>query len=56
MAERHIAELLIEVNKHISEMITNMESGHLQDKKMIVDRVNDAIRQLDNIVEHLERR
>lgn len=56
MTERHIAELLTEVSKHISEVVTNMENDNLQDKKMIIDHVNDAIRQLDSIVEHLERK
>lgn len=55
MANKHIAELLIEANKGISKVITTIEND-TQDNKVIIDNVNDVIRQLDKIVEDLERK
>jgi hypothetical protein len=56
MANKHIAELLIETNKGISNLITKIQNDDTQNDKIIIDNLNDAIRQLDKIVEDLERR
>lgn len=56
MANKHIAELLIETNKGISNLINKIQNDDSQNDKMIIENLNDAIRQLDKIVEDLERR
>lgn len=51
--KKHIIELLDQANKQISDIINKMENSDMQDKT-IVNQVNDVIRQLDIVVEHLE--
>ncbi len=53
MGKKHIAELLIEADKRISRLIDNLEKNDVQNQ-MIIDEVNETIRQLDKIVESLE--
>jgi len=56
MANKHIVELLVEANKGISGLITKLENDDSHDYHVAIDYVNDVIRQLDNVVEHLERK
>jgi hypothetical protein len=56
MAEKHVVELLIESSKHISNLITKMQNDPSQTNDSIIDNINDVIRELDNIVEYLEKR
>lgn len=54
MAKRHTIELLTEANKNISNLINKMESQDLE-SSVVIDNVNDVIRELDKIVESMER-
>jgi exonuclease VII small subunit len=57
MGSKHIAELLIEANKKISQITTKMESDDSSDhdQKSWIEDLNAIIRQLDHIVEKLEK-
>lgn len=55
MVKKHIVELLVEANKQISNVINKMESNNSQNNNVIINEVNDIIRQLDEVVEHLEK-
>lgn len=55
MASKHIVELLVEANKQISSIATQVENQNSLDKKIIINKVNDVIRQLDVVVEQLEK-
>ena len=55
MTQKHIVELLVEANKNISDTIDKLENNSSENKEIIIRQVNDVIRQLDEIVEHLEK-
>lgn len=56
MGNKHIAEQLIEANKTISQLITKLEDEQSpSDRQACINNLNDIIRQLDHIVEHLEK-
>lgn len=54
MAKKHIVEILIETDKQINNLIAKLENDELNDNKVIINRVNELIRQLDGVVEQLE--
>lgn len=53
MANKHIAELLIEANKKIFEISNKVENDVSPNKQKLIDEVNTVIRQLDHVVEQL---
>lgn len=57
MNGRHIAELLIEANKKISALISlaQSENPNPSDHKRMVNDINTVIRELDHIVESLDK-
>lgn len=57
MVEKHIMELLIEANKNLSSIIDQLtnEKPPFKDRQDIIDKTNSIIRQLDNVVEILEK-
>ena len=57
MGSKHISELLIEANKKISQLITDVEDNKssIVDTEACIDDINTIIRQLDHIVEELEK-
>lgn len=57
MAKKHIAELLIEVNKKVSDITDKLlADDHAgSDKQDCIDDLNNIIRQLDHVVEELEK-
>jgi exonuclease VII small subunit len=57
MGSKHIAELLIEANKKISQITNTMENDDSSEKdhQAWIDDLNAIIRQLDHIVESLEK-
>jgi polyhydroxyalkanoate synthesis regulator phasin len=57
MASKHIVEELIEANKKISQTINKMENNQSSntDRQTWIDDLNGIIRQLDHIVEDLEK-
>lgn len=54
MGNKHTSELLIEANKQISQLIDQIEGGS-SDQKAWVNDLNKIIRQLDHVVEDLEK-
>lgn len=52
--KKHIVELLVEANKQISNIINEMENKNSPNDQIIIDEINDVIRQLDETVEMLE--
>lgn len=57
MGQRHIVELLIAANKKISAMIDKKEdeAAFKVNKQAWIDDLNSIIRQLDHIVEDMEK-
>jgi hypothetical protein len=57
MGSKHISELLIEANKKISQLITEIEDNKssIVDNQACINDINSIIRQLDHIVEELEK-
>lgn len=57
MGQRHIVELLIAANKKISEIIDKKEDevAFKVNKQVWIDDLNNVIRQLDHIVEDMEK-
>jgi len=58
MGSKHIVEKLIEANKKISQITNKMEGGSDvgADRQTWIDDLNSIIRQLDHIVEDLEKK
>lgn len=58
MGSKHIVEKLIEANKKISQITNKMESHSTADtdQQAWIDDLNSIIRQLDHIVEDLEKK
>ena len=58
MGSKHIVEKLIEANKKISQITNKMEGGSDVgvDRQTWIDDLNSIIRQLDHIVEDLEKK
>jgi len=54
MGSKHVVESLIEANKMISQIIDKMERQS-SDRKVWIDDLNTIIRQLDHVVEDLEK-
>ncbi|MHB1948043.1 MAG: hypothetical protein ACYCQI_08025 [Gammaproteobacteria bacterium] len=54
--KKHIIALLVEANKQISNIINEMEKANSPDTQIIIDEINDVIRQLDETVELLEEK
>lgn len=57
MGNKHIAELLIEANKKITKITDNLENeaANSNAKQEWIDDLNTIIRQLDHVVEELEK-
>jgi hypothetical protein len=57
MGSKHIAELLIEANKKISNITAQLEKedSSIKDRQGWIDDLNTIIRQLDHAVEELEK-
>ena len=57
MGSKHIVETLNEANKKISQIIDKMESEESSpsDRTVWMDDLNTIIRQLDHLVEDLEK-
>jgi hypothetical protein len=57
MGSKHIAELLIEASKTILQIIDKLENEHSSttDQQHWIDDLNMIIRQLDHVVEALEK-
>lgn len=57
MGNKHIVESLIEANKKISQIIdkTQIEDSMNPNRQVWIDDLNTIIRQLDHIVEELEK-
>jgi len=53
MANKHIAELLIEANKKIFEISNAVENESSINRQKLIDGINAVIRQLDHVVEQL---
>jgi hypothetical protein len=53
MANKHIAELLIEANKKIFEISNTVENESSINRQKLIDGINAVIRQLDHVVEQL---
>lgn len=58
MGNKHIAEVLIEANKKISDMITKLQNAENSEEhvKTSINDLNGIIRSLDHLVEDLERK
>ena len=58
MGTKHIAEVLIEANKKISNVINKMEreENSQVDIQTSIDDLNGIIRSLDHLVEDLEKK
>lgn len=56
MAYNHLVEQLIEINKKILAVSNQIENEKQADfnKQICIDDLNNIIRKLDHIVEHLE--
>lgn len=57
MNNRHIVEVLVEANKNISKAIDKIQKDNSQssDHQPLINELNNIIRDLDHIVEHLEK-
>ncbi|HVW98998.1 MAG TPA: hypothetical protein VHA52_00940 [Candidatus Babeliaceae bacterium] len=55
MSGKHVAEQLIEANKKISGIINKIENDQSLADKLLIQNINEVIRQLDSVVEQLEK-